>query len=228
MENNDEKVLKKLEKQYTLYINIIKFIVFVALFILIIFLFKFCYTYIIVSKLINANAGIDLGNNYKITMDISWDLNGKEEKKSVVTFYKDNIKIEESLLDLKNYYTPDFCYSVYDSPEGTKYETLENQEDYQKTTLWGSSEFKDEPSMKAIYVFQLIKSNVKIRHENLGKQKCLTLTLVSGNKFWFDNESLLFVKNENSTITTLITIEKNVVTDEDVKLPDLSKYEFTK
>ena len=80
---------------------------------------------------------------------------------------------------------------------------------------------------RAIAVFYFTNSsfNANIGHEDLAGEKCITLEK-NNQKNWYNAENYLLVKKEEGKYTLDMKYENGVVTDEDITLPDLSKYEY--
>ena len=45
------------------------------------------------------------------------------------------------------------------------------------------------------------------------------------SKFWVDKDSLFVIREDFNNESTETTVETNVLTNEDIKMPDLSEYE---
>lgn len=214
MENKKEE-LKKLESKYNNYVKIIKFILLIVLFVGLILATRFIYLFSIAHKIIQAQY-IDIKNeNLKITHFSSHN-EYPEDDATIAFYYKDGVSIMEAN-SFKNYTIDGKVYSFYSNGDKKTYSIRDSiqSEDFENISTFE----------RLVGTASLAKSyfTKNIRHENLNGESCIVFT-DEYNKVYYSKETFLQLKSINSHTTTEIQYEFDVVTDEDITLPDLSEY----
>ncbi len=168
-----------------------------------------------VQNILQKNVAVDLGNNYKLTTTSDGYTN--------ITYYKDGIY----------YYTfSNHKYGIY--CKGNEiYEVLYGRKEYRKidtenfltnpsnvnllTYVGMDKEFAN--SLKHVLVF-VYQANVKLDMEIIHNQKYLVTELKAfGEKLWVNADTYLVEKENHQGHIIEQKVEKNVVTDEDIKAP---------
>lgn len=213
VENNEEvKILKsKYKKSKKILLSIILIIV-------VIVGIKFTRDFIIFEKVMKNNICVYLGDNYKIVSK-----NGRQEH---ILYYKDGVRkaVTNSgnnhevvsfkdigyfiMHDEKKYFTSDMSMLAQGSTDGTE------------NILWGSEEELD----KLELLKTMITSFAKVRKEEYKGEKYITIQM-NMLKLWANPDTYYIEKENVDGQIEERTIEKDVVTDEDMQVPDLTGYE---
>lgn len=215
------EINEELEEVKTKYKNIIKTIIFLIILLVVFLVIKLIYTYNVVSRVFYSNYKIDFGDNYKITV-----YKGTEKKIQDITYCKDNIrKIVRNLDETECviYCTKDKIYSIW--PDSKAYECYDNstKEDINKITLINYYAIGiNGPTSKDIWDF-IKYGNIRIGKEIDNNKEYITIQ-DDAYKLWVDKETYLIKKEKLNGQITENLIEKDIVTDEDIKMIDLSEY----
>lgn len=210
--------LEKVKAQYNRYIKIIKVIVIVLMIVAVILLSKTIYKFSIVYKVIQNNVWMDLGDNYKIT---TYD--EKTGDAIHIQYYKNNIKKIIDSGENESYLTSDKWYRV--SIEYKQYSIITDnivQLLYvPKESLFSGETFLNERLQKV----QAIKNgmNYEIGKENYNNKDYMIL-YTGYTKYYIDKDDFIIKYKKSGNDFYRYEIEINVVTDEDIAIPDLSDY----
>lgn len=219
-----EKVeeLKNIKKKYK---NYLKFIFIILLLLFIFFVIKFIYTYNIVSKILYTNYKVDLGDNYKITV-----YRGKEKKIESTTYYKNNVRKIVKDMDGTvqiGYCVDDKIYSIWPNSKVYEYYKNESEDEIKKISFINYHSIGiNEPISNDVWDF-VKNGKIKIGKEIEENTEYITMQS-DAYKLWVDKETYLVRKEKLWGQITEKVIEKDVVTDEDVEMMDLSEYEELK
>lgn len=212
MENNKEE-LKKLETQYNKYMKIIKIILLTILFIFIIFLCRFVYLcYIHYNIIYHANFGA-IKNNCKVTSS-TFRPENPEDVTSTTYYNKDGLYSMKFSNNFMLFHVDDKIYHI--NPFGKTYSVG----DYEVEALEDYSFVKN---FSIICILAYNGFTDTIRYEKIDNEKYLTISS-NNSKAWYNVDTFLLERREGPTIIEEYSYEFDVVTDEDVKLPDLSEY----
>lgn len=214
MENKKEE-LKKLESQYNKYMKIIKVILLIILFVALIFATRFIYCFSLANKILHANYIDILSKNYKKTYFTTFN-DSPTEDSSITYYYKDGVTVMEASF-FKSYSIDGKIYDFYPNSDEKKYSVHE----YVESDKWEDFNFPRKIATIAVYASTFYTCD--IGHEELNGEKCIVFK-DENNKVYYNAETFLQVRDDNSNSITDITYEFDVVTDEDIKLPDLSEY----
>lgn len=213
---NNKQELEKLETKYNKYIGIIKKILLIIIFVCIILLVRYGYVYSLMYNTIEANNSDKSKENCKITY--SYTYKNEENNSTIIVYCKDGISVMKVEDFFTEYYIDNKKYSIYDTAIGKTYSIndFENR-NFETITTWE----------RLLVVFNQTNScfNANIDHEVLNGEKCITLEK-NNEKNWYNAENYLLVKKEEDKYTLDMKYENEVVTDEDISLPDLSEYEY--
>lgn len=213
MENKKEE-LKKLESQYNNYMKIIKIILLVVLFVSLILAIRFIYVFSIANKIIHAN-NVDIRDkNVKMTYSFSF-VDNPEGNSSTVYYCKDGITVMDVSF-FKMYSIDGKSYSFSLNSDKKTYSVSEYVQ-----SSWEDLSFFKKVAIIAFHANSYFTSN--IGYEELNGEKCIVFT-DEYKKVYYNAKTFLRVRDDNSNSITDIKYEFDVVTDEDVKLPDLSEY----
>lgn len=208
-------VNKELENVKSKYKKIIKIIVLLIILLIIFFSTKLIYTYNIISKILYTNYNVDLGNNYKLTV-----YKGKDREIESITYYKNNVKktILNNDENHVGFCTNDKIYSIW--KDSKVYECYDNPEkDNKKVSFINYYSLGiNGPTSKDVWEF-ILYNNIKIQNEAEFK-----VIEMNPYKLWVDKETYLIKKEKLWEQVREYIVEKDVVTDEDIKLIDLSDY----
>lgn len=217
---NNQEELEKVKKQYNNYIKIIKIICVIILIVLGIILIKNIYRFVIVNKIVNANVCVDLGDNYKVTF---YDI--ETNQKNYILYYKNNIK-KENTEDCQTFYTPKGMYVFFETNKVYSF----NSDDVfilmssLKNNFLTSEMFADERILKLNVIKSMMNKKYKIGKEEFQGEEYVTLDR-GYYKYWLEKENYILKFKKTADKIEKIEIEKNVVTDEDIALPNLNEYE---
>lgn len=212
LENNEE--VKKVKNQYK---KIIKISLMILVICLGLFLINFIKTYLAFSKIMKSNIAINLGDNYKITT--------YEVGVPVYVYFKDNVKKTVRNEGKDNefiiYQTEDKAYGI--TPKTKRYFDIElrrgvNEIDLISSMMWDKEylDFKN-------FVRVMFTESVKIGKEEYKEKDYITLT-IDMIKLWVNPETYYVEKELRYGDETLRIVEKNVVKDKDIEIPNLEEY----
>lgn len=212
MKSSDEdvKIIKSKYKKMKLTI------LFILLFIILVYIGNLLITALQVQNILQNSVAVDLGNNYKLsTTD-----NGKTK----TTYYKDGIY---------NCVFSDNTYGLY-SKDNEIYDVIYESKEYQKinseyfptlppnnVTLLNYLSVNKEfvTSLKDIILF-VCQDNIKLHTETINNQKYIVTEIkASGTKWWVNADTYLVEKEDHQGQIVEQKVEKNVVTDENIKAP---------
>lgn len=214
MENNKEE-LKKLESQYNRYMKIIKIILLIVLFVVLILATRFFYIFSIMSKSIKTEYA-DLANkNMKKTYSYTYP-DYPEENIVCIYYCKDGIIVMETSF-FRTYIIDNKVYNFYPLAEEKTYSVRDNV----PSETWEDLSFFKKIAVTAVKTSSYFTSN--IGHEELNGQKCIVFS-EENEKAYYDAKTGLHVRTLSSNSIVDIKYEFDIVTDEDIKLPDLSEY----
>ena len=219
MENNKEK----LDKLKAKYMKVKKpLVILTALFSLVIILYVviFTYKFIVLKKVFTINNQNALGNNFKRTVYTSDNII------SHTTYYKDGVLRYNigNYLDL--YYIENKAYSI--NTYNLTYTVAEIPDDY----IPGISLFnldavgagqKSSKSATQNAFESLFENNLNIKKDFIENKEYLIISTENKDTFIDPNTFLVFKTNYLGTINYQI-IEKNIVTDSEINLPNLNLY----
>jgi len=214
IENNKE--VKQIKKKYKKLKDILLIIIFIILVLLII---NFIHDFIIFEKVVKNNAFVYLGENYKITSED----NGQER----IIYYKDGVRkgitrnknnevvsfndIAYLIMhDEKQYYTNDEMMLLHGSNDG-------------KENLFMYMGWSEESLDKIDILKTMITSFVRVGKEEYKGKQYITVQM-NMYKIWVNPDTYYIEKENLDGQIGEKTIEKNVVTDEDMQVPDLTEY----
>ncbi len=169
-----------------------------------------------VQNILQKNVAVDLGNNYKLTRTY-------DNRNTNITYYKDGIY---------HCVFSDHKYGLY-RKDNEIYNVMYETKEYQKSDLEDlfvypsyvnllnylsvSKEFVG--SLKDIMLF-VCQDNVKLHSEVINNQNYLVTEIkASGSKWWVNTNTYLVEKEEHQGHIVEQKVEKNVVTDDDIKAP---------
>lgn len=197
--------------------SVIKTIFLFALLLLAIFIVCTFLQWNLVCKIYDANTQIDLGNNYKLTTEY-----GGENASTSVKIYKDGISVyqlgETGFIWTDNQKT----YIILTSEK--QYFGIENgtpMTDVNSTTVPTYEIFADKD--KVALLQEVLLGKIQIKTEEFEGQDCYIVTS-ENEKVWANKDSLQIIRDESNGEIVETKIEKDVVTDQDIALPDLTKY----
>ena len=190
-------------------------ILLILLFIILIYIGNLLITALQVQSILQNNVSVDLGNNYKLTRTFNGNTN--------TTYYKDGIY---------NCVFSDSTYGLY-GKDNEIYDVMYETKEYQKlnseysfslpynVTLLNYLSVDKEfvASLKDIMLF-VCQDNIKLHTEIINNQKYLVTEIkASGSKWWVNSDTYLVEKEDHQGQIVEQNVEKNVVTDEDIKAP---------
>lgn len=214
MENNKEE-LKKLESQYNRYMKIIKIILLIVLFVVLILATRFFYIFSIMSKSIKTEYADLADKNMKKTYSYTYP-DYPEENIDCIYYCKDGITVMETSF-FRNYIIDNKIYNFYPLAEEKTYSVHDNAQ----VETWEDLSFFKKIAVIAVKTSSYFTSNIS--HEELNGQKCIVFT-EENEKVYYDAKTCLHIRTLSSNSIIDIKYEFDVVTDEDIKLPDLSEY----
>lgn len=224
IENEQKKSFKQIDylKKYKNKMHFLKSILLIIAILVIVFLGIKLYKWQLLLKLFNHNANYDLGNNYRI-IQRDGNTGSVTEKlyKDGISFikFKDNTSAIWS--DGSQKYiiiSKDKKYFVVDNNQPPT--SLDNT-----VTLLSYLLVTEENSNTSLDILSYVFThNISIRNEEYGEHKCYVVKL-DESKFWVDKDSLFVIREDFNNESTETTVETNVLTNEDIKMPDLSEYE---
>lgn len=226
---NNQEEIELLEHKYGKLKKALKVILIFVLVLLIMFTISFVYRFSVLKKMFMVNTIADLGNNCKVTR---FNENGINYK---TIYFKDNVKKEV-------YIDEDGNENIYIVKEGGPYfinetdktyelrEPEELRDDWLESSLETSlvnylvtNSSKEEKFLSNSIIKFLLKDTVIIEKDNYRDKECI-LILINENKFWLNPDTYYIEKEEFRDQIVEQFIECDVVTDEDVQVPDLTGY----
>lgn len=199
-------------------------ILLILLFIILIYIGNLLITALQVQSILQNNVAVDLGNNYKLTLISNGSTN--------TTYYKDGIY---------NCIFSDSTYGLY-RKDNEIYNVMYETREYQKINsefsfnlphnvtllnyLSVDKEFVASLTNIMLFVFQ---DNIRLHTEIINNQKYLVTEMKAfGEKIWVNADTYLVEKEDHQGQIVEQKVEKNVVTDENIKAPwDLGFIEKT-
>ena len=190
-------------------------ILFIPLFIILVYIRNLLTTALQVQNILQNNVAVDLGNNYQLTRTYNGSTN--------TTYYKD---------DIYNCVFSDSTYGLY-SKDNEIYDLMYETREYRKinseysfglpynVTLLNylSVDKAFVASLKDIILF-VCQNNIKLHTEIINNQKYLVTEIKNtGSKWWINADTYLVEKEDHQGQIVEQKVEKNVVTDEDIKAP---------
>lgn len=221
---------EELEKIEIKYKKLKKSVLVVLLLILIVFCISTLYKFIILRKVADNNINIDVGNNYKLTR--------KTDDYTSTTFVKDGIyktvNEREGDIIITNVFADNKWHSfveVKDSAENGKIKTYYYERN-QETKM-----FLNRTSLSSNYMMMYDEQSASEKVGNMG----ILQTILAGNveikstkynekdcyKIIHDSHYMIVDKKDFVAINdngVEIKLEKGVVTDEEIKMPDINEY----
>ena len=210
VENHEE--VKVIKKQYKKMRNII--LICLSIFI-ILFAIKFLHDFVIIHKVLKVNYA-DLGDNYKIT----FYENQLQTPRYI--YYKDGIT---------KYLLPNAPSNIVITKDGYLYVIQTEKKTYTKfENVLGNSKgvslsymsFGVDMDIQHILQFMILE-RCKVSKEEYKNQNYITLQF-GMYKMWINPTTYYVEKEIFSGQVTEKVIEKNVVTEEDIKMPNLEGY----
>lgn len=209
-----EKKAKKKSKVGTA----IKTILLAILLLLAIYIICTFFQWSLLCSIYDSNTEFDAGNNYKVTIQY-----GGETQSTTVKLYKDGVGIYQLgnagyirvddqsayiiLKDLKQYMKLDKDSSAAEVSSVGSVATYEVFENTNKTKL----------------LQDVLFGKIQIQKQEYNGQECYFI-FTDTEKVWADKDTKLIIRDEIEGEYKEIKIEQNVVTDQDIALPDLSGY----
>lgn len=224
IENEHIKSLNQIDylKKYKKKMRILKSILLIVALFAITFLGTKVYKWQLLMKFVNHNVNYDLGNNYRIiqkdgnTGNITEKL--YKDGISFIKFKNNNSSIWEDANQKYVIIHGDKKYYILDKnspPTG-----LDNT-----ATLLSYLLMTEGSSNDSLQIFSYVFThNISISTEKYGEHECYVVKL-DESKFWVDKTSLFIIREDFNKESTETTVETNTLTDEDIKLPDISEYE---
>lgn len=213
--------LEKVKSEYNKYIKIIKVLIIIFAIVASIILVKNLFKLGIAYKIVQNNVWMDLGDNYKITV---YDEETNEVTKT--TYFKNDIVRENLTSNNIDYFITN---------DSTLYWIIHDKKEYQilseyiyriiynpKVSLYSYGESSaSETYQKKSCIEKIMKHKLYIEKYN---EKQYIVSDIGYNKFYFDLSDLILRYKTNGNDMNRYEIEKGVVTDEDVTIPELSTY----
>lgn len=213
LENNED--VKKIKKQYK---KIIKIALILLILCLILFLINFIRIYLGFSKILKANVGVNIGDNYKITT--------YEFGHPVYVYFKDNIKKTVRNEGKDNefiiYQTENESYGII--PKTKKYFDVNlfrkvNEIDLISSMMWDRENIDLKNFVRVFFT-----EGVKLGKENYKGKEYITLT-IDMIKLWVNSDTYYVEKELRYGEEITRVIEKNVVKENELSIPDLDVFE---
>ena len=214
MDNNKEE-LKKLESQYNKYMKFIKNDLLIILVAFLIVAIRYIYCFSLAYKLIYANNVYLLNKNCKQTLT-HFPGNNPEDTYTITYYFKDGITVME--LDWGKQYKINGKYYYFPLNSKEKTYSIENAEHIEQ---WEDYSFSKKLYAIAVHASSFFTDNID--HEKVDGTKYLIFSW-ENNKTYYDAKTYLQTRTINANSITDIKYEFDVVTDEDITLPDLSEY----
>lgn len=217
--------LEKVKKQYNKYIKIIKILIIIFAIIASIILVKNMFKLGIAYKLVQNNVWMDLGDNYKITV--------YDEKTNEITstkYFKNNtMRVTDGMTDTitEHFITPDYL-EYWIVPEKREYaipsmpvEIVKILYNHKASLFSPEAQVASEFLQKKNCIEKIMKHKLYLEKYN---EKQYIVSDVGYNKYYFDLSDFILRYKTNGNNLSRYEIEKNVVTDEEITLPDISDY----
>ena len=218
--DNEQKSAKKqidYLKKYRRKMTCLKILIAFAIIFILIFFGVRLYQFKIISEIFDHNIDYDIGNNYKLTQ--------RDGRTGATTemLYKDGTSY------LKFYDKG----SIWEN-ENTKYMIIESENKYlildkkspplgldSRISLGTYGLFNTEK--KSDLSKLILTKGIDIHEEKYGNYQCYVINF-EGEKIWVDKETMFIIRDDYAGQTTEYKVETNIVTDNDVKLPNLENY----
>lgn len=224
IENEQKKSFKQIDylKKYKCKMRFFKSILLIIAILIIIFLGVKLYKWCLLLKLFNHNVNYDLGNNYRI---IQKDANTGDVTERL---YKDGI----SFIKFKNNNSAiwaDDSQKYIIIFKDKKYYIVDNSQPPtgldNTVSLLSYLMVTDGDSSNSLNILSYVFTHyISIHTEKYGEHECYVIK-VDESKFWVDKDSLFIIREDFNGESTETMVETNILTNEDIKRPDLSKYE---
>lgn len=224
IENEQKKSFKQIDylKKYKCKMRLFKSILLIIAILIIIFLGVKLYKWCLLLKLFNHNVNYDLGNNYRI---IQKDANTGDVTERL---YKDGI----SFIKFKNNNSAiwaDDSQKYIIIFKDKKYYIVDNSQPPtgldNTVSLLSYLMVTDGDSSNSLNILSYLFTHyISIHTEKYGEHECYVIK-VDESKFWVDKDSLFIIREDFNGESTETMVETNILTNEDIKRPDLSEYE---
>lgn len=211
IKNTDEEV-KIVKSKYK---KMRRIILLIILLIILAYVGNLVITTLRIQHVLQSNVGIDLGNNYKITRYDNGNINTVYYKNGIFSnvfangkygMYKKNNEVFQVMYESKQYKKIDFGNFFDNSTSVNLLNYLGIEKEYLS-------------SLKNMLVF-VYQANVKFSSEVIDNQKYFVIEMKAfGEKLWVNADTYLIEKENMDGQIIEQKIEKNVVTDEDIKAP---------
>ena len=204
-------------KRYKRKMIILKSVIGLVIIFILVFLGIKIYQWNLLSKIFDHNVEYEIGNNYKL---ISKNADGTITE----LFYKDGYC----------YYNVNNKGIIWEGPN-SKYMIIPNDKTYltldkstpptglADATITIGDYFLTDSSEKVNLFKTILTNNIDIHEEQYGEHQCYVI-LFGGQKLWIDKETLFIIRNDYNGQSTEFDIEIGTVTDDDVKMPDISEF----
>ncbi len=191
-------------------------IFFLLLAIIIFYISNLLITTLYLQNIVKKNLGINLGNNYKLTRTSG--------NYTTTIYYKDGIynhiySDNQKSIYAKNeeIYQVDYLTKTYQKIELNSF--LQPHVSLSLFNYFYFGEDEESLSFKSLLT-TVYQANVKLSSETIHQQKYLTVSLKAFNeKLWIHPDTYYIEKENMDGQITEQKLEKNVVTDEDIKTP---------
>lgn len=224
IENEQKKSFKQIDylKKYKCKMRFFKSILLIIAILIIIFLGVKLYKWCLLLKLFNHNVNYDLGNNYRI---IQKDANTGDVTERL---YKDGI----SFIKFKNNNSAiwaDDSQKYIIIFKDKKYYIVDNSQPPtgldNTVSLLSYLMVTDGDSSNSLNILSYVFTHyISIHTEKYGEHECYVIK-VDESKFWVDKDSLFIIREDFNGESTETMVETNILTNEDIRRPDLSEYE---
>ena len=224
IENEQKKSFKQIDylKKYKCKMRFFKSILLIIAILIIIFLGVKLYKWCLLLKLFNHNVNYDLGNNYRI---IQKDANTGDVTERL---YKDGI----SFIKFKNNNSAiwaDDSQKYIIIFKDKKYYIVDNSQPPtgldNTVSLLSYLMVTDGDSGNSLNILSYVFTHyISIHTEKYGEHECYVIK-VDESKFWVDKDSLFIIREDFNGESTETMVETNILTNEDIKRPDISEYE---
>lgn len=220
----DKKNYKEeLNKVETKYKRLRKTVLIIILLILVIVLINISYKFIILRKTVDNNININVGSNYKLTRG--------SEKQIVTTYVKDGII--KAIYDNKDFehhklitlVEGNTFHQIIISEQDKTYSKFENENVVPvvntvnlSSHFWATTDYK---VTNISLLKEILKGRIEIKNVEYNGKKCYKI--IDDTIYATVDKETFRILNDNGYDCKL---EIGVVTDEDIKIPDLSEYEI--
>lgn len=217
--------LEKVKSEYNKYIKIIKVLIIIFAIVASIILVKNLFKLGIAYKIVQNNVWMDLGDNYKITV--------YDEKTNEVTstkyFKNDIVRIVDVFMNetTEHFITPDYIdywlipgekeYAISSMPV----EIVKIVYNHKANLFSPEAQVLSEFLQKKNSIEKIMKHKLYLEKYN---EKQYIVSDLGYNKYYFDLSDFILRYKTNGNDMNRYEIEKGVVTDEEVTIPDLSTY----